>query len=132
MECYIWVLFIVLLQIKLEKTYSPAFGWLSPLVGNSILNEKQILPLNSRHFFGRLLLFIRANRMQKSIPFQKRIKKAWHYIHLLNPIALRKAKILYNFGRSECNRVNKSTLQYVQTERLQTDWCPVSMSFCLC
>ena len=24
----------------------------------------------------------------------------------LNPIALRKAKIVYNFGLSECNRVN--------------------------
>ena len=26
-------------------------------------------------------------------------------IDLLNPIALRKAKIVYNFGLSECNRV---------------------------
>ena len=26
-------------------------------------------------------------------------------IFLLNPIALRKAKIVYNFGLSECNRV---------------------------
>ena len=25
---------------------------------------------------------------------------------MLNPIALRKAKIVYNFGLSECNRVN--------------------------
>ena len=25
---------------------------------------------------------------------------------LVNPIALRKAKIVYNFGLSECNRVN--------------------------
>ena len=27
----------------------------------------------------------------------------------INTIALRKAKIVYNFGLSECNRVNKST-----------------------
>ena len=26
--------------------------------------------------------------------------------YLVNPIALRKAKIVYNFGLSECNRVN--------------------------
>ena len=26
----------------------------------------------------------------------------------LNPIALRKAKVAYNFGLSECNRVDKS------------------------
>ena len=28
----------------------------------------------------------------------------------LNPIALRKAKIAYNFGLSECNRVNAQTM----------------------
>ena len=27
-------------------------------------------------------------------------------LHCLNPIALRMAKIVYNFGLSECNRVN--------------------------
>ena len=27
--------------------------------------------------------------------------------HYFNPIALKKAKIAYNFGLSECNRVNK-------------------------
>ena len=31
----------------------------------------------------------------------------------LNPIALRKAKIVYNFGLSECNRVNIPTLVFV-------------------
>ena len=29
----------------------------------------------------------------------------------LNPTALRKAKTVYNFGLSECNRVNKPTLR---------------------
>ena len=29
-----------------------------------------------------------------------------------NPIALRKAKIVYNFGLSECNRVNYCPFQY--------------------
>ena len=28
------------------------------------------------------------------------------FVLALNPIALRKAKIVYNFGLSECNRVN--------------------------
>ena len=28
-------------------------------------------------------------------------------IHSFNPIALRKAKIVYNFGLSECNRVKR-------------------------
>ena len=36
----------------------------------------------------------------------------WHITHCnkrfnLNPIALRKAKIVYNFGLSECNGVNE-------------------------
>ena len=31
---------------------------------------------------------------------------------LLNPVALRKAKIVYNFGLSECNRVKLSVLVF--------------------
>ena len=31
---------------------------------------------------------------------------------LFNPVALRKAKIVYNFGLSECNRVNNHILNY--------------------
>ena len=31
------------------------------------------------------------------------------YMYKLNPIALRKAKIVYNFGLSECNRVKEVT-----------------------
>ena len=38
-----------------------------------------------------------------------------HNIHF-NPIALRKAKIVYNFGISECNRV-KVKIRKVTTER---------------
>ena len=39
------------------------------------------------------------------------LKNVNHNIYLwrLNPIALRKAKIVYNFGLSECNRVKKSS-----------------------
>ena len=32
---------------------------------------------------------------------------------MFSPIALRKAKIAYNFGLSECNRVNKSKVKYI-------------------
>ena len=32
---------------------------------------------------------------------------------MFNPIALRKAKIVYNFGLSECNRVNTSSFEHV-------------------
>ena len=31
----------------------------------------------------------------------------------LNPIALRKAKIAYNFGLSECNRVNRGIINTI-------------------
>ena len=41
------------------------------------------------------------------IPFHARLIIAWFIAHPFNPIALRKAKILYSFGLSECNRVNK-------------------------
>ena len=33
--------------------------------------------------------------------------------HFLNPIALRKAKIIYNFGLSECSRVNETTSEHI-------------------
>ena len=33
----------------------------------------------------------------------------------INPIALRKAKIVYNFGLSECNRVNKAIQMLIMT-----------------
>ena len=33
--------------------------------------------------------------------------KPGHNILVIDPIALRKAKIAYNFGLSECNRVKK-------------------------
>ena len=32
---------------------------------------------------------------------------------LFNPIALRKAKIVYNFGLSECNRVNSDYVSHI-------------------
>ena len=32
------------------------------------------------------------------------------YAHSINPIALRKAKIVYNFGLFECNRVKLNLL----------------------
>ena len=34
---------------------------------------------------------------------------------LYNPIAFRKAKIAYNFGLSECNRVNETTILGYET-----------------
>ena len=40
-------------------------------------------------------------------PFIKLAEKYESVIIHLNPIALRKAKIVYNFGLSECNRVNQ-------------------------
>ena len=42
--------------------------------------------------------------------------------NMLNPIALRKAKIVYNFGLSECNRVkaNRSFLPAILN--LRSEW----------
>ena len=51
-------------------------------------------------------LFREGNRKsQKFSPFEKISRKHGSVpIHLI-PIALRKAKIVYNFGLSECNKV---------------------------
>ena len=38
-------------------------------------------------------------------------------LNLFNPIALRKAKIVYNFGLSECNRVIALQLTLLHSER---------------
>ena len=40
----------------------------------------------------------------------KQIVKLIEYFCTFNPFALRKAKIVYNFGVSECNRVNEESL----------------------
>ena len=37
----------------------------------------------------------------------KKLEYICCYLYI-NPIALRKAKIVYNFGLSECNRINMS------------------------
>ena len=43
-------------------------------------------------------------------------------IAYINPIALRKAKIVYNFGLSECNRVKNQSLTIpVRVEEFLTD-----------
>ena len=52
-------------------------------------------------------------KSQKLFPFVKMVDKHGdvffhHTEKLFNPIALRKAKIGYNFGLSECNRVNSA------------------------
>ena len=39
--------------------------------------------------------------------------------HHINPVALRKAKIAYNFGISECNRVKQNLDNYEQTQKCQ-------------
>ena len=36
------------------------------------------------------------------------------HVGQLNPIALRKAKIAYNFGLSECNRVKNNPSQFTK------------------
>ena len=40
---------------------------------------------------------------------------------LFNPTALRKAKIAYNFGLSECNRVKKTRLSYQYADTLESE-----------
>ena len=46
----------------------------------------------------------------------------------LNPIALRMAKIVYNFGHSECNRVNEQSEMGLLC--LLTPICPNTEKFC--
>ena len=49
----------------------------------------------------------------------------------INPIALRKAKIVYNFGLFECNRVNKAVNQYdgMWSSRTPKDQCDTVIVF---
>ena len=46
-----------------------------------------------------------SSPVQGQILRLKKKGKTWRCTSLLNPIALRKAKIMYNFGLSECSRV---------------------------
>ena len=36
----------------------------------------------------------------------------------INPIVLRKAKIVYNFGLSECNRVKRKTIMLTKDKKI--------------
>ena len=57
-------------------------------------------------FFQREATFVTSYLLSWTIkPFQK--------VSTLNPIALRKAKIVYNFGLPECNRVKDTILAFL-------------------
>ena len=50
-----------------------------------------------------LLIFVYIYNISQF--FEENNLLLWKQIHSFNPIALRKARIVYNFGLSECNRV---------------------------
>ena len=47
-----------------------------------------------------------------NFPFGTNVKLSILGSPILNPFALRKAKIVCNFGLSECNRVKHTTIAY--------------------
>ena len=61
----------------------------------------------SQQALATLLEEIVADSNMAAKDKRKRLKQVpYNVIITVNPIALRKAKIVYNFGFSECNRVN--------------------------
>ena len=69
----------------------------------NLLIQKQILSLDPP-FRGEAKLKMTKLLPLKVYPFA-RIKKCKDPENSFNPTALRQAKIVYNFGLSECNRV---------------------------
>ena len=53
-------------------------------------------------------------------------------LYRLNPIALRKAKIAYNFGLSECNRVKGIKLVWFFSLQISNVYTYVCMHACVC
>ena len=61
--------------------------------------------------FLRICIQTKVNKAcgkKKCSVLLKQVVKITNLFELLKPIALRKAKIVYNFGLSECNRVKMS------------------------
>ena len=64
-----------------------------------------VKPANAKHTMHK------GNKPDMTVPkdcditYQVQLDNKTSMFWLLNPIALRKAKIVYNFGLSECNRV---------------------------
>ena len=77
---------------------------------NSWRKEFTLLGTNSflqaQTFLRRVSWSKEVNNSYKLLPLEKMAEKYGGVLIHLNPIALRKAKIAYNFGLSECNRVN--------------------------
>ena len=74
-----------------------------------------------------------TDRSEKTVQIQLRLLLKKHsdlYLHcsLFNPTALRKAKIAYNFGLSECNRVKE---QYVKVYTVCHAICILWMHYCI-
>ena len=62
-------------------------------------SRKEIVPLN------KILSFESTPHLQRASLPRETNRKSEHLFLLINPIALRKAKIVYNFGLSGCKRV---------------------------
>ena len=73
--------------------------------------EAKSLPLRVDPFLEELNHSGKQIENQKSVfPFKKKQKKTWVPIHL-NPIALRKDKVVYKVGLSECKTVKLYLMQ---------------------
>ena len=64
--------------------------------------------LHDIHQFQMLLKSLHVVSYTTVYLLLSKLKYEVHKFCTLNPIALRKAKIVYNFGLSECNRVTVS------------------------
>ena len=72
-----------------------------------LLKEQVLSNMNSPHFGRGMLTHMKKQTERiESCPLAKITLKHGCIPIYLNPIALRKAKIVYNFGLSECSRVN--------------------------
>ena len=88
--------FIMVNSYTFRKNNSSIFIFSSFLHGVSILKSSLLEWLNP------------PGNPESYSPLQKWWRNKVKYQFTFNPIALRKAKIVYNFGLSECNRVKET------------------------
>ena len=65
--------------------------------------------MHKQKIYGSILAFTKlyqeSSRLACRLPDNLAIGQFFSLLSDINPIALRKAKIVYNFGLSECNRI---------------------------
>ena len=86
--------------------------------GQHLLLAEQFFPSTEIPFWKGLVAQGSKEEITKVVSLSKNGGKTWQYTHTqFNPIAPRKAKIIYNFGLSGCNWVKRLFIDFLSLQK---------------